>query len=67
MAPLPMLAGAGARLRQPALRVCCALWRGGFFAPAAGDLSGLVYEEVFGAESSAGPRGINFFTAFRLA
>ena len=32
-----------------------------FFAPAAGDLSGFVYEEVFGAESYEASYGINFF------
>ena len=64
--PLPMLAGARARLRQPALRVLRAMERR-FFAPAAGDLSGFVYEEVSGAESYEASYGINFLALFRLA
>ena len=39
-----------------------------FFAPAAGDLSGFVYEEVFGAESYEASYGINFLApSFRFA
>ena len=65
MAPLPMLAGGAlAAARSP-----CVLraMRGGFLAPAAGDLSGFVYEEVFGAESYEASYGINFFSAPRSA
>ena len=38
-----------------------------FFAPAAGDLSVFVYEEVFGAEPYEASYGINFFSAPRIS
>ena len=53
----------GGRACGSPLSVCAArsaLWRGGFFAPAAGDLSGFVYEEVSGAEPYEASYGIDF-------
>ena len=48
-------------------RACRELVPAAFFAPAAGDLSGFVYEEVFGAESYEASYGINFLApSFRF-
>ena len=52
--------GAGARLRQPALRAA-ARWESGFLV-LRGGRPAFLCDGVLGAESSAGPRGINFFS-----